>query len=89
VLPTETWGFWLGIDIGGGCEALLVSPERRRHPCFLLLNGNYDGKVIALSLQPCCLLCMIAAQMVIRRVFLRNAMNWLGIPLGNLAMNFL
>jgi hypothetical protein len=28
VLTSETWGFWLGIDISGGCEALLVSPER-------------------------------------------------------------
>jgi hypothetical protein len=28
VLPTETLGFWLGIDIGGGCGALLVSLER-------------------------------------------------------------
>jgi hypothetical protein len=28
VLPTETSGFWLGIDIGGGCGALLVSLER-------------------------------------------------------------
>jgi molybdopterin/thiamine biosynthesis adenylyltransferase len=24
-LPTETRGFWVGIDIGSGCEALLVS----------------------------------------------------------------
>jgi hypothetical protein len=24
VLPTKTWGFWLGINIDGGCEALLV-----------------------------------------------------------------
>jgi hypothetical protein len=32
VLPTETWGIFLGIDIGGGYKALLVSPERTT-PC--------------------------------------------------------
>jgi hypothetical protein len=29
VLLTERWGFWLGINIDGGCEALLVSLERK------------------------------------------------------------
>jgi hypothetical protein len=28
VLPTETWEFLVGIDIGGVYKALLVSPER-------------------------------------------------------------
>jgi hypothetical protein len=37
-------------------------PQRgRRPPRFPLLNGSNDGEVIPLSLQPCCLLCMVAA----------------------------
>jgi hypothetical protein len=31
-LPTETLGFWHRFDIGGGCEALPVSPERTPPP---------------------------------------------------------
>jgi hypothetical protein len=33
-LPTETWGFLVGVDISGGCEALLVSLERTSPSSF-------------------------------------------------------
>jgi hypothetical protein len=38
LLPTETWGFWLGINIDGGCKALLVLLDRTPPPATTMMG---------------------------------------------------
>jgi hypothetical protein len=60
VLPTETWGFLLVIDIGGRCEALLFSLERTSSSLFSaaqrqLRQGNPSLSHLAgLLFMVCC-----------------------------------
>jgi hypothetical protein len=69
VLPTETWGIFLGIDIGGGYKALLVSPERTTLPLFPAAQRQLrqGGNPSLSNLAVCCmvavdgdLLCVLA-----------------------------
>jgi hypothetical protein len=67
-LPIETLGFWLGINISGGCEALPISPERM--PLSLCLAARRQQRRRGNSVH-CCNVWL--ARMVISCVFLPNA----------------
>jgi hypothetical protein len=67
-LPIETSGFWLGINISGGCEALLISPERM--PLSSCLAARRQQRRQGNSVN-CCNVWL--ARIVISCVFLPNA----------------
>jgi hypothetical protein len=70
-VSTETWGFWLHIDIGGRCEALLVSAERTPPSLFPAAQQQQRRQGNPHLSNLVCYVWLL--QMVIWYVFLRNA----------------
>jgi hypothetical protein len=56
VLPTETWEFLVGIDIGGVYKALLVSPERTPPSSFPAAQWQLRRRGNPSLSNLCCLL---------------------------------
>jgi hypothetical protein len=56
-----TWGFWLGMDICGRCESLLVSPKKTPPSLFPATQQKLWHEVIPLTPTFLVFLCMVDA----------------------------